>query len=310
MRRFGLVLFVIGVFLLVIAALSPWYLAPRLEKVPVDTNTELTLVGEGRYDPGGSLEPVTLSGTRTVHALKPVSTADVVVYDFYVIVNRKTGSGPETSLSQSSERFAVDRHTGLAVPDVEFDTVDGAAVDHSGLVVKFPFHTQKKDYDFFDARAKRALPARFSGVENVEGLQVYRFVQDVPKMPATLSLNQPGMYQNTRTIWVEPTTGLIVKGQEEQQFWLTGSSEVKIAELTIGYADESVRDQVDRARAAALQVQLIGLWLPLVALVLGVVLTIGGLLLRLRPARSRRVETRREPDSGPLTDILPRHAAS
>lgn len=326
MRRLGFVLFVIGVFLIATAPLVMWYVAPELEKTPNDSVTEFNLAGSGqRLDrTKGTLAPVTLVGTRSVYAREKVSSVDVTVYDSYVTVqDASTG----TKTSETSMRVALDRHTGQAV-SVPYDTVDGASVDITGLVLKFPFHTEQKSYDFYDGRLNKAYPAKFEAVEELGGLEVYRFVQNVPKSPVKLNLlNNPaalldGMYQNTRTLWVEPDTGIIVKGQEQQQQWLTGSdgTETQIADLTIAYDDAAVAKQSKQAKDDAGSVALIGVWVPLAALVLGLVVLILGVVLWARdsqrgPAAPDDAGRRTDPDpddwrSGPLTDQLPKHAAS
>ena len=324
MRRLGFVLFVIGVFLVAAAPLVMWYVAPELEKTPNDSVTEFKLAGSGqRLDrTTGALAPVTLVGTRSVYAREKVSSVDVTVYDSYVTVqDASTG----TKVSETAMRVALDRHTGQAV-SVPYDTVDGASADITGLVLKFPFHTERKSYDFYDGRLNKAYPATFDGVEEIGGLEVYRFVQKVSKSLAKLNLlNNPaalvdGAYQNLRTLWVEPDTGIIVKGQEEQQQWVTrpDGTEMQIADLTIAYDDAAVAKQSKQAEDDSGAVALIGVWVPLAALVLGLVVLILGVVLwardRDRGPAAPGDTGRREPDpddwrSGPLTDQLPKHAA-
>lgn len=322
MRRLGLVLFVIGVFLIATAPLVMWYVAPELEKSPTDSRTELTLAGSGqRIDrTTGSLRPITLVGTRSVYAREKVSSTDVTVYDSYVTV-KDAATG--TNISQNTMRVALDRHTGQAV-NVPYDIYDDTRLDTTGLVLKFPFHTERKTYDFFDGRVNKAYPATFEGEDELAGVKVYRFVQKVPKTPVKLNIfNNPaapvdGAYQNTRTLWVEPTTGVIVKGQEQQQQWLTGpgGTETQIADLTLMYDDPTVAKQAKAASDDAGLVTLIGMWVPLLALLLGLVLLILGVVSWARTGRRGPAtlgEGRGDRDvddwrSGPLTDQLPKHS--
>jgi hypothetical protein len=316
MRRLGTLLFVIGVLLVASAPLLRWYVAPALEKAPVDSVTNLILTGEGQTldRSTGQLRQVSLSGTRDVFARAKASTSDHVVYESYLVVKARPQSGTEATLTKSLQRAAVDRHTGEAVAGTAFDTVDTLPANHKGLVFKFPFHTEQRDYEFFDPRTDKTYPARFVAAEELEGVQVYKYVQDVPRTSVRLNIFddvnnlQPGFYQNRRTLWVEPTTGLIVKGQEEQQQWLTSNgTDNKIAELRIGYDDATVRKQVEQAQDGAGSLALVRVWLPLAALVLGLILAVTGAAMRLRPAR----ESMRRRDSGSAlrSDEPARHAA-
>ena len=103
-------------------------------------------------------------------------------------------------------------------------------VRHSGVSYKFPFETEKKDYTLWDPNAVFAAPAKFVAEDKIQGLTVYKFVQQVPptqirvqEVPGTLvgesaaTVQAPVFYTNTRTLWVEPKTGIIVKGNEQNR---------------------------------------------------------------------------------------------
>jgi hypothetical protein len=236
-----------------------------------------------------------------------------------------TDAASGTTISETGQRVALDRHTGQAV-NVAYDSFDNSPSDTTGLVLKFPFHAERKNYEFFDGKVNKAFPARFVTTEKLNGIEVYRYVQDVPQTPVKLNLlNNPGnlldgFYQNKRTIWVEPTTGVIVKGQEEQQQWLAVPNESprQIADLTLRYDDATVAKQVNEAKDGVQSLDLIGLWVPLAAAVLGLVLIIIGVILGARGARREPVYATsgaadRDLDdwpSGPLTDNLPKHASN
>ncbi len=96
-------------------------------------------------------------------------------------------------------------------------------VEAEGLIYKFPFATEKKDYDFWDGDVGEAVSAVYDGKDIVEGLDVYRFVQTIPEtsvgtreVPGSLvgsdeaSVDADEFYENTRTFYVEPETGAVV----------------------------------------------------------------------------------------------------
>ena len=89
--------------------------------------------------------------------------------------------------------------------------------------------------------------------------------QDLPQakpleVPGSL-VGEPGKdsvvvqrtYQNTRTLWIEPVTGAIIKGQEHQlaTFAYNGEDKVTATKVPIHYDDDTVRrtSKVARARS-------------------------------------------------------------
>ena len=91
-------------------------------------------------------------------------------------------------------------------------------------------------------------------------------------------------YQNTRTLWIEPVTGAIIKGREQQLASLDYNGEAKVTatQVSIEYDDDTVKKNVEGAKvdgvdeggykAKAAQLHLIGFWVPLVSLILGLLL--------------------------------------
>ena len=53
------------------------------------------------------------------------------------------------------------------------------ALPHDGLSYRFPFHTEKRTYPYFDPIAQKAFDANYTGEEDVNGLTAYKFTQDV-----------------------------------------------------------------------------------------------------------------------------------
>jgi hypothetical protein len=144
---------------------------------------------------------------------------------------------------RATEReLCLDRHTNEAREpctnqyvqtkvDANNQPIREDGIAQPGVNLKFPFDTEQRSYQVYDLTLRAAAEAKFDGTEEINGLEVYRFVQDIPpakieagrQVPGSL-INEPETaavevdlyYQNKRTMWVEPTTGQIVKGQEEQ----------------------------------------------------------------------------------------------
>jgi hypothetical protein len=167
-------------------------------------------------------------------------------------------------------------------------------VTHQGLMFKFPFNTQRKDYPFWDANIGKAAMARFDGTEQIKGMLTYRFVQSITDTPigtqelpaSLLKAGAPGytkmddIYADTRTMWVEPNTGSIIKGSEQlnRRFLKDGQSIPVISGYFV-YNDKTITHNVNEYRSAALGLQFLRSYGPIGGWVLGPVLFAVGVTL-------------------------------
>ena len=166
---------------------------------------------------------------------------------------------------------------------------------------------------------RRALPIAYDGEESVNGLATYRFVQRIEptklesrEVPGSLfggtesSITVDRMYQNVRRVWVEPRTGQIVKGEEEQRQFLRGPGNKEFVVLggTIAWTPQTVQEQVDKAKDASGKLVVLTRTGPIAAWTIGGLLIIGGLLLLLTsrgtpPSRHRGRPKTAEPEPVP-----------
>ncbi len=58
--------------------------------------------------------------------------------------------------------------------------VDGDPVTRAGLEFKWPFLTERRDYEYFDAQARTTAPIHYKGTQDFRGVRVYYFEQTVP----------------------------------------------------------------------------------------------------------------------------------
>ncbi|WP_432889083.1 DUF3068 domain-containing protein [Kribbella sp. CA-245084] len=338
----------LGVFFVGVAALGRFYAYPTLAVAPpgqvahtVSTGADATIFSAADLK---QKDHVDLEARRTVRgdvvAAEKISKAlnrKVVVFDTAVVTDDSknyqfpddASKTAEMPLSFVQERVVLDAKTGEAVPwnptgndnSGEYITTTLDKADrlkpnrnsalfkgHEGLVLKFPFDTQKKDYTFWDTTLRKAFPIEYKRVEHLRGLKVYVFEQVIPKqnIPVAKALMVPGTlvddpskpsvavqrtYQNTRTLWIEPVTGAIIKGQEQQLATIAYKGEDKLTatKVTIAYDDATVHKNVKGAKenniaeggyqAKAAQLQAISVWIPLGSLILGLLL-LGFVLVR------------------------------
>lgn len=300
-RAVALVLMALGVTFIVAAPLLRFYALPALLKTPINQFAQSFAPGTGTvFNPAKLAEEhdVDMMAHRTLRGDVASSGKNVGVWDESLLLEKSDGS----LINASTDRVAWDRKTAEAVNCCR-ENVDGQPVRHVGLSYKFPFHAKKKTYLFFDTTAKQAYPMAYKSTEKLQGLTVYKYVQPIAPVqigvqevpgslvgePAKPSVMAPRVYRNVRTVWVEPLSGVIVKGQEQQYQALrnsAGQDAVTLINVTLTFDQRTQKSQAKLAKDARSQAALLGTWMPLALLVLGLILIVVAVLL-LRSAATR-----------------------
>ncbi|MEO7980941.1 MAG: DUF3068 domain-containing protein [Sporichthyaceae bacterium] len=283
-RAVGYVLTGLAVFLLAVAAMLKFYVVPNLLVTPLDQFAESFAPGTGtRFDPATltEVDGVDMVAHRTIRGDVAASSKTVGVWDESVVLAQTDG----TLITATTDRVAWDRKTGEAVNCCN-ENVDGVPTKHEGLSYKFPFGAKKQAYPFFDTTAKIAEPMKYQASEKLQGLTVYRYQQQVGpvqigelEVPGDLvgsdapSVKAPRFYDNTRSVWVEPLSGVIVKGEEQQHQVLkdaSGTDAVTLIEVTLTFNEATQKQQGDLAKDARSKSSLVGTWVPLALLLLAI----------------------------------------
>lgn len=306
-RGVGIVLVGLGVFLLVLGGLLRFAVVPAVAKAPLSpgestdgvTQTNQAGVAAKLFDPATLTErtDVPLVATRFTRGDVPASqqpdalAQDLAIYDSFVRVEDNAG----VVVTASTIRVAFNRVTS-ELSNCCGANYDGAEIAFSGInPLKFPMFTEARDYDYFDATLQETVPISYIGTEQVEGVSTYRFEQQIEarqigtlEVPGELvgsplpNFVAPRYYANSRTLWVEPTTGSIVKGEERQLQTLRGpdgTDRITIIDAVIGTTPEQVADATSSAASQSRLIGLLGSTLPLIALIAGVLLVIVGIVL-------------------------------
>jgi hypothetical protein len=314
-RAVSAVLFGVGVVAVVFAAGLAFVVGPRAAQLPYDLeptqsiaeapNATFMQITNGAV----AVNKGTLRSTIRVQADRK-ATADLTgdldgTAAVWLVGQEVVRTDNNERVSAYSTSLAVDRKTAAAQKwDGQWLDTTGTQqdVDYSGQIYKFPFGTEKKDYQIFDRDVLGTQPAKFVKTEEIEGLETYQFTQEIrearqqlpaDRMQALVGALAPGatsgeiVYDNTRTVWVEPTTGQFIKVQEVQHKNLLANNgvSVTILDATFTYTDDTIKKSADTASSNRQMLMLVKLWGPLALLLLGVLLIGGGLLLlRRRPA--------------------------
>ncbi|MFI8516397.1 DUF3068 domain-containing protein [Streptomyces sp. NPDC085481] len=324
-RRASLVLLAFAVFFAAMAPTLRWYAFPRLAKIPPNQYQETVL----------EAKPATLLNYSTLKAEKVDSITiiqtlkgnveeskrierdagrDVVVWDSLSYV-----TGPDGKMvSKIPERYIFDAHTQDPV-HATGESVDGDPVRREGIEFKWPFLTEKRDYQYFDAQTRTSAPIHYQGTRTFRGLEVYYFEQTIPwtqvPMPKTMPvkgitpdvLAKTGLtrwYSTKRMFWIDPVTGAPVNGEEihkeelRNARALMGQDTITVFEGHVKMREDYIVSVVDLVKSNRLMVLMLVSYLPWTFTLLGLALLALSLWLE---ARSRRPG----PDTRPLREAGP-----
>jgi hypothetical protein len=311
-RKAGLVLLALAVFFAALSPLLRWYAFPRLAKVPAHQYQDMVLEAENatlldygtmraRTVPKVTIVQTLRGNVEASERIEESAGRDVVVWDGLSYV-----AGPDGKMvSKIPERYIFDAHTQEPV-HATGEMVDGDPVRREGIEFKWPFLTEKRDYEYFDAQARVTAPIHYRGTQDFRGLEVYYFEQTIPwtevRIPKTLPVEgltpesvagtgTTRWYTTVRKFWVEPLTGAPVYGEELHKEELRGGTLLGDRDKVTAFAghvkmrEDYITHTVDLVKSQRLLILLMTSYLPWGSLTLGVLLLALALYLE---ARSRR----------------------
>ena len=244
-RKASLVLLALAVFFAALAPLLRFYAFPRLAKIPADEYQTMVLEAKNatlldygtmtaRTVPEVTIVQTLKGNVEASDRIERTTGRDVVVWDGLSYVQ-----GPDGKMvSKVPERYIFDAHTQEPV-HAAGEAVDGDPVRREGIEFKWPFLTEKRDYEYFDAQTRTSAPIHYKGTQDFRGVRVYYFEQTVPwtkvAMPKTMPVagitpetvaktGTTRWYTTVRKFWVEPLTGAPVYGEEIHQEELRGGT--------------------------------------------------------------------------------------
>lgn len=293
-KWFGLVMLGVGTFLLVAGLLATVWAPGVVKKTPLDVNQVTHLDGTVRkLDPATSefpSEPVPVKVESITKTDSNASDGDnaswvqttCVVMDIDNAPNCVEGDDPRL-VDASTDVFATDRVSGLAVNDTDHLPADAQA--HDGLMNKWPFDSEKKTYPMWDGTAGHAVNAVYDRTETLAGIECYVYEVTISDEPIEIAEGIDGTYDNKIEVWVEPKTGAIQQQTQDQQRYLDDGTQV--LDLKIGFTDEQIQQFADDARTNIRMLDTITLWVPVVGFTGGALCVLAGLALLLTARRRR-----------------------
>jgi len=298
----------LGVFFVMLAVLSRFFVPAQAVKFPLNEYTKTTLQAENAsyFSPKSvtELSDVTMQATNTtkgdVAAAKSIGSSKVAVWQTYSSVEDITNHVP-VSRPPDGNSLAFDRKTGVLVP-WSGNTVAGKPFSVSGQEQGplFPLGTQKRNYQVFDTTLQRPVTFKFTGTSTTGGLDTYVFEANVsPTQVGTRSLpgalvgmkpaevTLPEFYGEKETYYVDPVTGVPVAVDQNVEQTLqdnTGTTRLVLLSADFKTTMSSVASIVKTVKDATNKINLLKVIAPIVAGLLGIILLVVGLVLsRLQP---------------------------
>ncbi|MBD3925922.1 DUF3068 domain-containing protein [Nocardioides cavernae] len=280
----------LGSFLLVAALTVVLWGGDAVKKTPLDTDSVTNLSGTAdKLNPAsGDVESLQVKAASVTKADAELSDDDVVVFVNTTCLVIDEGDTPQCVdesddrlVSASSDVFATDRRTAEAVNDPQY--VPPSAEEKSGLVNKWPFDAEKKDYTYWDGMLGEAVDATYDGTETLEGLETYKYHVLVEEESAEVVEGIDGVYSQDKFIWIDPTTGSIVNQTQHEVRELEDGS--PLLDMQLAFTDEQVEANVADAKDNGRSLDLLTKTLPLIGFIGGAIALLAGLFLFLRGRR-------------------------
>ncbi|KRE96134.1 hypothetical protein ASG76_03565 [Nocardioides sp. Soil774] len=274
----------LGSFLLVAALVVVVWGGDAVKKTPLDTDSVTNLAGVAdKLNPAtGDVETLDVRATSVTKADAELSDGDVIVFVNTVCLVVDEGDVPscvdesdDRLVSASSDVFATDRHTAEAVNDAKY--LPPSAEEKSGLINKWPFDAQKKDYTYWDGMLGEAVDATYDGSESIDGLETYKYHVLIEDAPAEVVAGIDGVYSQDKTLWIDPTTGAIIKQTQHEVRELEDGS--TLLDMQLAFTDDQVSANAADAKDNGKLLGLLTTTLPLVGFIGGAIALLAGIFL-------------------------------
>jgi hypothetical protein len=299
----------LGTFLIVIAAVLPTYIAPSVIKWPLSKYLATTLrASNASYfsATSGSLVPgVTIEANYTFQGDKGKGTSSTAVWNEFNYVHDVTHN---VQIQVGTRTFAFDRKSAELVNCCGASVNGNPNVQQTGIAgYAFPIGTQKQTYMVYDVTAGKAEPFVYSGTATVNGIQTYKFAENVAPTPAT-GEPVPANYENHVVYYVDPETGIPLN-ITEHEILTQQSPAVTLFDANLAMTPSSINSLVSNDKTSRNNITLLREILPLGSGILGALFLIVGALLSWRGPRKEVESVRVVPTApDPATRVAAAHS--
>lgn len=282
----GWVLLALGAFLLVTGLLATVWVPGQVQRTPLDVDSTTRLSGNAdKLNPAsGDTEAIDVKATSITKADSKRSDDNVVVFVNTTCLVIDVGDVPDCVdakdaqgrlVSASSDVFATDRYDAKAVNG---KYLPAGAEEKEGLVNKWPFNADKKDYDYWDGLLDAPVTAAYDSTESIDGLETFKYHVLLDEVPAEIITGVQGTYSQDKYLWIEPRSGSIVNQTQHETRTLEDGTVV--LDLNLAFTEEQVAANVADSKDTKKQLDIVTGTLPLVGFIGGLIaLLVGGFLV-------------------------------
>jgi|SRR5215472_3912258 len=298
----------LGVFFIVLALLSRFFVPGQAIKFPLNEYSKTTLQADNAsyFSPHSVTEisGATLQATNTtkgdVATAKSIGSNNVAVWQTFSAVEDITNHEP-VSIPAEGNSQAFDRKTGVLVP-ASSNSVNGKHFNVSGQWQGplFPLSTQKRSYQVFDTTLLKPVTYHYMGTATTGGVATYVFYANVPgqqigteSLPGALvgmtqsAVTLPEFYSARVTYYVDPITGVPLAVNQNVSETLqdsTGTTRLVLLQADFKTTPASVASNVSTDNSGTTKINALNVIVPIVSGLLGIILVVVGLVLsRFRP---------------------------
>ena len=312
------IVLMLGILLVVTAPILRLWVTPALAQAPLVPRGGVVVLTEtgsatSLFDletgTAETAEPIDVTRTTTVRgdlAAGEAAAADGLNVAVSTAQQITTTAGGR-ALGTLEMRLAADRHS-QALVDCCGAEVGGVTVSMagSGSPLRLPWFTPEAAYPYFDPTLLRSVDLAFLGRDEVGGRPALKFQQASPAtalgtvlVPGQiagsdqLAVTLSRVHSVNRTLWVDPTTGIILRSAERISETIRDSANrdlVVLLALTLGSTPEQEAIQAAVARRQGLPVLWTHSYGPALCLTLGGLLLAFWVGMTVLRTRERRVQ--------------------
>jgi hypothetical protein len=293
----------LGVFFIVLAIMSRFYLPGQAVKFPLNQYGINTLIADNAswFSPQNvsELSPVTLEITNTVKgniaASDELGSSTYAVWQSFAVIEDTTDH-QQVSIPAGPDQLAFNRRTGVLL-QWKGNLIDGKPIKGtvSGQSYVWPLGTAKQSYEVYDTTLKKPVLFKYQGTATTQGIPTYLFVADIPptqvgtqQLPGSLvglkapEVTLPEVYSSQEYYYVDPVTGAPISVERKVHEVLTdstGATKLVLISADFKSAASSVASTIKTDNKYRNEINLVEKIIPVVALLVGIILLVIGLVL-------------------------------
>jgi hypothetical protein len=298
----GLILAGFGAFLILVAILLPTWVVGQILEFPLSEYETATLAASNAsYFNASTLSEktgVTMLATYTIKGDASKGSSSTAVWNLFTDVYDQTN---KYTVQEMTRTFAFNRRNGQLVDCCGANVNGDSSVRQTGYVgYVFTIGTQKQTYQVFNTTLKKMVPYVYSGTANVNGIQAYKFIENVPPTQ-TGTQAVPGSFVGSAAAsvtlgefdtehviyYVDPETGALIDVNEQQSTTLrtsaTAAPSLVLFDANLIATPATVKEVAGLDNSGRNKLTLLKTTLPLVLGIVGAIALLAGIFLSRRP---------------------------